>query len=64
MKNTISQLTIHTPSRNPGPGRRPLKKREKRNVINISKMKEQRNIHLPSKSKVVQAEIQVQEGVP
>ena len=63
-KNTILQLTIHTPSRNPGPGRRPLKKREKRNVINIPKTKEQRNIHLPSKSKVVQAEIQVQEGVP
>ena len=103
-KNTIPQLTIHTPSRNPGSGRRPLRKKEKgtlmmfqrrknkeiytyrskaksskpkfrfrkaspkkrrrRNVNDVPKTEEQRNLHLPSKSKVVQAEIQVQEGVP
>src|SRR5438045_1230237 len=40
------------------------KKKRKRNVNDVPKTKEQRNLHLPFKSKVVQAEIQVQEGVP
>ena len=33
----------HSPSRNPGPGRRPLKKRSKRNVNSIPKTKKNKN---------------------
>jgi len=40
------------------------KKRRKRNVNDVPKTEERRNLHLPSEIKVVQAEIQVQEGVP
>src|SRR5581483_5210178 len=34
-ENTIPPTYLHSPSRNPGPGKRPLKKKKKRNVNDI-----------------------------
>ena len=64
MKNekTPSQLTFHSPSRNPGPERRSLKKISKRgNDVPKTKKKTK---NPPPLTFMAQAEIQVQEGVP
>src|SRR5438552_3622840 len=50
-KNTISQLTIHTPSRNPGSGRRPLRKKEKGTLMMFQRRKNKEIYTYRSKAK-------------
>ena len=50
-KNTIPQLTIHTPSRNPGSGRRPLRKKEKGTLMMFQRRKNKEIYTYRSKAK-------------
>jgi hypothetical protein len=59
-KNTLLPAYLHSPSRNPSPGSVPYRKKRKRNVNDVPNIKKKMNLNLPF---IVQAEIQVQEGV-
>ena len=63
-ENTLPPTYLHSPSRDPGPGKRPLKKKKKRNVNDVPNDKKKTKIPTHQLTFIAQAEIQVQESVP